>query len=186
MNKYFYHYLLISVMALLLTACATTIPPLTSQGFKQNMWSLQGRIAIKTAQQGETASVYWQQRGTQYYLRVFGPLGIGAVQLHGVPGDVSLTTNHGQTFQANTPEILIKQTLGWQLPVSNLVYWIRGEKAPHIPSQQQFDQQHHLLSLQQQGWSIVYISYNNDGLPRLLSCTRDQLTIRIVVDRWGG
>jgi outer membrane lipoprotein LolB len=186
MNKYFYNYLLISVMALLLSACATNMPPLTSQRFGQNIWSLQGRIAIRTEKQGETASVYWQQQGTHYYLRIFGPLGIGAVQLHGVPGDVTLTTANGKIYQANTPEILIKQTLGWQLPVSNLVYWVRGEKAPQLSSQQHFDQQHHLVELHQQGWTIEYLSYDNLGLPRSLICTRDQLTIRIVVDRWGG
>jgi outer membrane lipoprotein LolB len=187
MNKPFYrHLLLMLLMSLLLAACVSVTPPLTPQKFAQNQWSLQGRIAIRTANKGESASIFWQQNGEAYYMRIFGPLGIGAVQLEGVPGNVRLIENNGQLTQAATPEILIRQTLGWQLPVSNLVYWIRGKKAPHFVATQQYDSQHRLQTLQQQGWLINYLAYGANGLPQLLTCSRDQLSVRVVIDQWGG
>jgi outer membrane lipoprotein LolB len=171
---------LIFLIMLLLSACTTMKPPVSITG---DNWTLQGKVGIQTPQKTESASLYWRQTGDIYSIRLFGPLGIGAVELNGNPEQVTFTDNRGQNYQAPSAEVLLKQNLGWQLPIKNLTYWIRALPAPEYPSQKSYDQNHYLISLQQQGWQINYLEYRNNH-PRLIQLTRPQFRLRIVIDKW--
>lgn len=179
MNKLF-----LLVFILFLSGCATVVPPSSHQSVTQTQnWVLQGKIGVKTPEQTGSASLNWQQQGDIYHIRFFGPLGIGAVELNGKPDHVTYTDNHGKIYQSTSAEILLKQNTGWQIPVNNLRYWIRGLPAPHIPSEKSYDSQHQLVSLQQQGWKIDYLKYQNH-LPTLIQLTRPEINLRIIVNQF--
>lgn len=150
-------------------------------------WQLNGAIAIKTAQQGQTASLSWQQLSRQnYHISLYGPLGAGRVTLTGHKDGVRLLANN-KLYQAKTPEALMQEMLGWQLPVGNLYYWVRGLPAPSLQAQVRFDSYHHLSRLQQQGWTVTYQRYTGVGhfdLPSLLTLQRQDLTVKIVISQW--
>ncbi len=175
MNKLF-----LLVIVLFLSGCATIRP--VSQTQTPN-WVLRGKIGVKTTEQTGSASLYWQQQGDIYHIRLFGPLGIGAVELNGKPGQVIYTDNHGKNYQADSAEILLKQNTGWQIPVNNLRYWIRALPAPYAPSEKSYDSHRQLVLLQQQGWKIDYLRYQGH-VPSLIQLTRPKINLRIVINQF--
>lgn len=188
------------VFFVFLTACSTLAPPSgkpLAQSWKErqqaleqmNSWKLQGAIAVRSASDGGSASLNWQQSGQTYTISLFGPLGANAVQIYGRPGLVRLQTTEGKEFYAPDAEQLLYKQLGWKLPVSNLYYWARGLPVPSLPAQQEFDQYHRLTRLTQQNWQLwfkQYAVFNQRELPTKIVLTHPQLNIKIVIYQWGS
>lgn len=150
-------------------------------------WTVRGRIAVQMAQHGGSASVFWQQQNQNYAIELFGPLGVGAVYLNGTPGQILLTSSKGEHLQATTPEILIQRALGWNLPVTNLKYWIRGIPVQGQAKTTQFNNQGQLSQLQQDGWTINYLNYftvQNVYLPQQILLQGQGLVVKIFIDNW--
>ena len=183
---------------LFLTSCATM--PATSSGATHKLpwsvrkhqlatitqWQLTGATAIKLPQHGLTASIVWQQKGDDYHIQLFGPFGIGRTIINQHNGIVTLSTN-GQLYTAKSPEALMQNTLGWQLPVSNLFYWIRGLPSPGLYQHIEFDHYHHLRKLNQQGWTINYQRYtsvNGVDIPSLLTLSQQDISVKLIISRW--
>lgn len=149
-------------------------------------WTASGNIAVRTEQKGWNASFNWQQRGQNYNLIMFGPLGINRVQLAGGPQGVTLQTGD-QTYTAGDADQLLQQQLGWNIPVSNLYYWMRGLPATTSHARQYFDLNNHLVQLYQQGWHIIYLRYlavNGIDMPNRILLTNAQLQAHIVITQW--
>ena len=146
-------------------------------------WALTGRIGLESPAQNGSASLNWRQEGDYYGIHLFGPLGIGAVELKGRPGKIMFTNQQGQVFIAASPEALLKQQTTWQLPLSYLIYWIRAQPDPKIVFHQIFNTQHELIRLDQQGWIIHYLSYDQ-GLPKLMTLQHDQIQVHLVINHW--
>jgi len=172
MKKYFL------IICLFLSGCATVVVP--PKPPSEN-WVLQGKIGLQSPEASGSASVYWQQQGNVYHIRLFGPLGMGAVMINGNPKQVLLTTHDGKTHEATSAEQLLKENMGWQLPVSNMRYWVRAQASPHAPAEEHYDAAHHLMALKQQGWDIQYFSYKNQQ-PALMQFTHDKIKVRMVID----
>lgn len=182
----------------LLSSCANikrTEAPTTTIPWEQrqlalmrfNHWDLNGKIGIITAQNSGSASIRWQEDKNHYTINLSGPLGAGAVTVMGEPGQVSLQASNGQTLSAATPEQLLAQTWGWQLPVSYLKYWVRGLPVPDLTAQKEFDQAGRLSSLSQQGWQISYLDYQTVGLvdlPRRINIHASNINIKLVIHQW--
>jgi len=150
-------------------------------------WQLEGAIAIKTPQKTLSAYLNWQQFSSHYQLTLFGPFGIGTVTMKGSKNQFSLQTPDRKIYRARNPETLIRQQLGWTLPVSNLYFWIRGLPAPHHNAQKRFDAYHHLTALKQQGWSIEYLKYtgiHGTDLPTKIILMNANIKLRIVISQW--
>lgn len=169
MNKLFLtlKFALLFLVLLLLSSCATTasfqpVHPKASQH-----WRAQGKISMREDAKAETASLDWQQNAQQYRIRIFGPLGLGAVELNGNPQGVELIDSRGQLHQAASAEMLSKQILGYSLPVQDLVYWLKGVKTKHY-----------------YGWTVQYLSYHQDGMPKLMTASRSHIYLRIFIDKW--
>lgn len=82
----------------------------------------------------------------------------------------------------------MQEVIGWQVPVSNLQFWLRGLPAlKPTPSQITRDDTGHLTSLQQQGWQVAYTDYqhfNGWWLPTRVTAQRGDLKIRVVIKQW--
>jgi outer membrane lipoprotein LolB len=180
MNKLF-----LILLLLLLSGCVSRLAPpsMPARAVPSESWILRGKMGIRTPDKTESASVYWRQQNDQYAIKLFGPLGIGAVELNGQPGKVIFIDNQGKHYQASSPEALLQQNLGWQLPAANLQYWVRALPAPGISAQKTYDQQHQLISLVQQGWKINYLAYRAK-LPYIIELTRSTMSLRLVINQW--
>jgi len=151
-------------------------------------WQAKGRAAIRSKEQGHNVSMDWQQTGQNYNLYFYGPLGAGWVRIIGKPGHVKLTTSEGKSYEADKPENLVYEHLGWNLPFANLVYWLRGLPTPDsIANIKTIDQYNQLQTLEQDGWKIEYVSYrfyDNITLPERINLSNRDLKLKLIIQNW--
>ena len=176
--------------ALLLTSCAVT-PTLetwqspTATQFSD--WQFNGRVSLVQEEQGWHAGISWQEHGDQFQLQISGPLGQEAFRLTGNPAGVILEDKKGKKTSARDANSLLLQTTGWSLPVNGLRYWVRGLVVPGEKARERRDLQGRLLELEQSGWSINYSRYHfvdDLGWPAKLQLVRDDVSVRLVIDKW--
>lgn len=197
--------LLLLALALLLTGCQT----FSSNGYmadgkplgnhylpwpqrqKQlrtlSTWTASGSISARNQIKGGwNASFNWQQHANDYDLSLFGPLGTNHVDISGTPNHVILKTSR-QTFTAISPETLLQQQLGWQLPVSKLAYWLRGLPAPGSRERHSVDMNNHIVHMDQDGWNIYilrYISVNGVDIPDRVLLSNPTWVAHIIIHQW--
>lgn len=150
-------------------------------------WQISGKIGIKAPQDSGSGTLFWLQRQDYFDIRLSGPLGRGATRLTGRPDAVALEVAGQGRFEADSPEALVESQLGWQLPVSNLLWWIRGLPAPDSRSRIALDGNGRLASLQQDGWDVQYLAYteeNGYALPTRIKLAGRDLQITLVVKDW--
>ena len=126
-------------------------------------WQINGKIGIRAPQDSGSATLFWLQRQDYYDIRLSGPLGGGAARLTGRPGDILLEVSNRGRFRAESPEALLQEQLRLDLPVSNLLWWIRGLPAPESRSRITLDEQSHLAQLEQDGWQVEYQRYTEQN-----------------------
>ncbi len=188
---------------LLLAACASTPPPsepdkvddpIAAFGQRQGLlsvmqnWSANGRLGLSTSNESINANVRWQQKNDERYtIRLSGPFGVGATELHGDPGFVAIETED-KVHTAATPEDLVEEVVGWRIPVSGLRHWLLGLVAPGIEIEDmRLDEFGRLEYLEQAGWQIQYKRYSETAMldmPTKVFMDSERLKARIVVHEW--
>lgn len=185
--------------AVLLSACTTV--PVKQAALNQKMswqqrqaelktiknWEAKGAIALRMENKADSASFNWQQQAKNYTIYLFGPMGMGSISLLGNEKIVELKTDK-QHWRTKTPEALLLEVLGWDLPVSHLNAWIRGLPAQGSQAKSAFDEFHHMINLKQDGWDIDYQKFaqvNGIDLPSKIILRQNHLLIRIVITSWS-
>ncbi len=193
--------LLVPTITLLLTGCAGLGPqesvegPGNAEDWKTHKahvseidgWQISGKIGIQAPRDSGSGTLFWLQRQDYFDIRLSGPLGRGATRLTGRPDAVALEVAGQGRFEADSPEALVESQLGWQLPVSNLLWWVRGLPAPDSSSRIAVDANGRLASLEQDGWDVQYLGYiEEDGysLPNRIKLAGRDLKITLVVKDW--
>jgi outer membrane lipoprotein LolB len=200
---------LFPLSALLCFACAAPRPSPPTEHVQQlwqarasalltiQRWELRGRLAIRTDERGGQASLTWRRDGARHSIRLNGPLGRGVVQVTQDETGATLQDAEQRLFHAANAEELLYRYSGWQLPLANLNYWVRGVPVPDLPGARELDDSGRLKTLRQQGWEVQYQDYAQSGnheLPSRLTLTYapDRATldapaieVRLVIDRWA-
>ena len=194
------HLVVFSLIAVL-AGCAGFGAPVFSEGHgspalwsahKQQLtrldgWQISGKVGIRAPKESGSATLFWLQRQDYYDIRLSGPLGRGAARLTGRPGSVLLEVANQGRYEAPTPEALFGLQLGWSLPVSHLVWWVRGLPAPGSKSRVTLNGDSRLANLEQDGWKIEYLSYveqNGFWLPERVKLHGPDLDVTLVVKDW--
>lgn len=182
-------FIAIPLIALLLASCQSA-PPLQEttawqarrdQLLAMSHWQLQGRVNARYENESHTPRIRWQQEEETYTIRLWGTLNAGATLIQGQPGFVTFEQG-GEVRTASSPEALILEHLGYELPVSQLEYWIRGLPTPGEQHQLELGEFNEVLSLQQSGWTLEYDDYRLFGdysLPRRVEMSRSEHNIRL-------
>lgn len=150
-------------------------------------WQISGKVGIRAPKDSGSATLFWLQRQDYYDIRLSGPLGRGAARLTGRPGEILLEVASQGRYQAESPEELLQQQLGLNLPVSHLLWWIRGLPAPDSKSRVTLDNDSRLAQLSQDGWEVEYLRYaEQDGywLPERLKLYGHDLQVTLVIKDW--
>ena len=151
-------------------------------------WSLYGRVAIQTERDGWSASLRWIQREGHDYLRLVGPLGQGTYELERHPRSLVVRTADNRILKSEDPDTLMRENLGWSIPVAGLHYWVRGIPDPKSPiTGLKLDDQARMTELSQQGWTISVLGYTQEGdleLPAKLFLYNPRLKVRLIVQQW--
>ena len=150
-------------------------------------WQINGKVGIRAPKDSGSGTLFWLQRQDYYDIRLSGPLGRGAARLTGRPGAVSLEVANQGRYEAPDPETLLEAQLGWKLPVSHLVWWVRGLPAPDSKSTLTLDGDSRLSNLVQDDWQIEYLSYSEQNgfwLPERMKLHGKDLDVTLVVKDW--
>ena len=184
---------------LFLAACASVPDPgATSESWEAqrlrveaiDYFTASGKIALRTAEQAESASLIWQQLGESSHLRLSGPMGLSATTVDS-NGKQVVIRQGDETRRWDIDDPAPEYSLGWSLPLKALQYWLKGVPAPELELERlRLDPAGKLpLSLQQQGWRVDYQAFDNfEGyiLPTRLQVSREDTSARIILRRWEG
>jgi len=144
-------------------------------------WELRGRVNVRYDNESDTPSIRWQQQGDDYSILLWGTFNAGRTLITGQPGLVTLESG-SETLTASSPEELILQQLGYELPVSQLNYWIKGIPAPGSQPQLSFNELNQLTTIVQEDWTVQLSDMRQYGplsLPREVVLTRPLNDIRL-------
>jgi outer membrane lipoprotein LolB len=174
----------------LVSAC-TAVPPPANENSDwahqreqlQNFdsWGLRGRVNVRYDNESHTPSINWLQQNVDYRIRLWGTLNVGSTLIVGSPDNVTLE-NGGETRSASSPEELILGQLGYELPLSQLNYWIKGLPSPDSEFQLSFNELNQLSTIEQADWTINLSDMRQYGpisLPRDVVLTRPRNGIRL-------
>ena len=153
-----------------------------------NTWLLSGRINITYDSESHTPRVRWSQMGENFDIRLWGTFNIGNTLLAGNSTGVTITQD-GQTKAAETPEKLLLEFLGYEVPVSYMHYWIRGIPSPTSQAQILYSENEQLAQITQNEWVIDYVDFRQYGdfiLPRRIEANheRRKIKLRLIGLRW--
>jgi outer membrane lipoprotein LolB len=154
----------------------------------QRTFQLRGRIAIRNANDGGSARFAWQQRGDTLDFELSAPLSNQTWRLTGAPGRYVLTDSKGVKRQHSDAKQLIYDASGWNIPLAELSFWIRGARAEGSDADLAFNQSGRLTQLVQNGWSVSYERFVElpDGtrLPAKLAAKKADALVKVVVQSW--
>lgn len=186
---------------LLLAGCATEQPQLHQASSpymdahnrtlsQLTHWQIVGKIRLKTSQSSDSANIQWQQSGDSYNLTLSGPFGQTGARLEGTPYQVVLTLPEKGRFTDLTPESLLYNHFGWDLPLSSLFYWVRTLPAPGTRYTSELNPEQQVARLQQDGWDIYYDRYRTQAsaqafaLPGRMNVSKGDLKLTFIINQW--
>ena len=167
-------------------------------------WKIQGRVAVKTANEGWQASLHWTRAVERHDIDLAGPLGSGRVRLSQDRLGAQLRDADQHTYHADSAQQLLYRVTGWDLPLEGLNYWVLGLPVPGVPWHKHLDAWGRLERLEQMGWNIRFLEYLQEGeyeVPAKLFMKREvgendmaaetdrlppqsTLELRLVIQRW--
>ena len=191
--------LCILTLLLFLSGCAgkhlNTIPQNNWQQRQQQInelidWTVEGRISVKTADQGFTANLNWQRLGDNHQLSIFGSFGQTYAEINQTADKATLKLSEDEIYQSTDIETLVQKVLGYPLPLKHLEYWIKGLPYPGNNSSLSFNKLGYLETINYQQWVISYKKYqsynafNDLYLPSNITLTNGDVKLRLSLRNW--
>lgn len=197
--------LFIVLLILFLNSCAQRpqkVPslPVINQNLLQHQkqvqavgaWQATGKLGIKTSTDGGSATLRWHQHNARYHISLNGPLGQGNMSIEGEPGRVMFNGGSNPPQSAKTAEELMLKNTGWNLPVTQLAYWVRGLPDPTTEvSDYTLNAQGLIGKLDQAGWKITYGDYINTtnfneiiAMPGRITAEYKEIRLTLLIREW--
>ncbi len=131
----------------------------------------------------------WVNKGDNYSIFISGPIGKILAKIIKTEQLVTLNVIDESEVSAPTAEELLEKSLGWSLPISGLVYWIKGIPDANFDYTLEFNKNGYLNFISQQGWEIKFLAYSNHEnyqLPRKIVLSQENITITIIIKSWDS
>ena len=192
--------LVLTLIITVLSSCATVTNHDISSGTKFNTnslipkldsltkWEAKGVIGIIHDNNADSASYVYTQDGDTFNIKLYGPMGIGSVDIFGNNDKVTLKTSDGKSTQSSDIRSLMMQQLGWYVPVDGLKYWIKSTAVPDDKFKVNKNINNLPAEISQDGWVITYKKYklvdNTYPLATNIKMVRKNMSIKIIVKGW--
>lgn len=161
------------------------------QLYSIDQWQVEGRIGVKTIDQGFTANLNWQHQPDNQQLRIYGSFGKTYAEINQNADFAILKISADETYQSTDIESLVHKVLGYSLPVDQLEYWIMGLPAPGNDSALTFDKLGYPETMNYQQWKVSYNNYQRFGtfgdhyLPTKITLTDGEVTLKLSLRNWS-
>ncbi|WP_421849051.1 lipoprotein insertase outer membrane protein LolB [Marinomonas sp.] len=187
-----YRTLCILAFTALISACSTrptgpiTPPPESVSAISK--WETSGRVGIRTQNDAVSGNFNWQKDAKTFDLSIVGPFGQGATNLNqATDGKVTLSYED-KVITGNDPATLLQQELGWEFPVKQVTYWIRGLASPDSAARVSKNPDSQLPNkIEQDGWLIIYSNFTKiDGLslPQKMQVSNPPFRVNLIINQW--
>jgi outer membrane lipoprotein LolB len=192
--------LLVVLTTGLLSACGAMQPRDVEQAARQPLydqrvarlgpldsWVLEGRLAVSDARDGGTGFLSWRQQQGDSRMDFHGALGRGAWRLLAGDDGAELEFADGRLFRADSIDALVRNQVGWNVPVEMLSWWVRGLAAPGKVRRKLLDEEGRLSELSQHGWSIEYGRYGEVGgetMPLRMTARQEDRAVKLAIRKW--
>ena len=166
-----------------------------------NNWKYNARVSVTTPQSNDQASMNWRFSDQANSIRLYGPLGLGAVRIEFDDYGVVLSDNKGVRHRGDSVQELLDKIVGWPIPVDALTQWLFLVPHADTPFRYRLDEQQRLAVLEQKGWRIEYSDYKDFSgqlMPRKITASRldsmilnpdsgqskAQVKVKLISKRW--
>jgi outer membrane lipoprotein LolB len=150
-------------------------------------WEFTGSINVRDTEEAHSSRIRWRQNKELYRINLWGTFNIGATEVNGKPGEVRIEQEGEEPIITDTPEQLLYDRIGYELPVTELNFWIKGIPAPGPSQELSFADNQQLLSFVQAGWRVDYLGYTNFGqqtLPTRIRVQKPPLRLDLIRLNW--
>jgi outer membrane lipoprotein LolB len=144
-------------------------------------FELSGRVAVRSSRDSGSAKIFWRHSSDADEMVITSPVGQGIARITREGERYRLVTGDKKEFRASDAETLTEQALGWRLPLSGLSDWVQGRASASTGATGVAGEG---MELRQDGWKVAYEEYR-DGRPFRMRLSREDIEIRLVVDRWS-
>jgi outer membrane lipoprotein LolB len=192
----------LSVAVLSRAACAgpvrKSIPPDAAKMAQQSVrestlaarvdWSLRGRLGVSDGHDSGSGSLEWTQQASTFRFSVHAPVTGKTWVLSGDDTHARLDGLREQPIEGDEAASLLRRELGWEVPVAELRYWVRAQRAPGTAIIEFRDDGLPAL-ITQAGWTVRYLDYDLAQAPPLPSkvfATRGDRKVRLAIREWGS
>lgn len=187
------------LLPVLLTACAPAVrikanaSLLRAQRARElqlaqaDHWQLQGRLGVSDGQHGGSGSFSWIQDGEQYTFVLRAPITGKSFRLSGGPDGARLDGLDQGPLRGEDAETLMRRALGWEVPLRDLRAWVLGLRAPHVPAQLSFGENHLPALLHQDGWTVDYRQWDDTRqppLPTRVYASKPPYKVKLSIESW--
>ncbi len=140
-----------------LSACSKLVPvrPEQQAPLSTDHWQARGKFVFRSATVRESGNFHWWQAGDRYQLRLFGPLGMGAVRVSGDPQLVRIQTRD-QDISSDQPTSLLYRVTGLKIPLASMPRWLLGETASDNPKDLSLDVTGQPRAFEERGWRLEF------------------------------
>jgi outer membrane lipoprotein LolB len=187
------YYGLILFIGMNLTGCSIFDLQQDSQILEKQLntlqqWQVRGKLSVVSPNEAVTGYLTWQQNKEDFDLFLSGPFGQGSSRLVGNNNQATLTLPNQDPVNAPSAEYLMARYLGWNFPVLDLRYWVKGQPSPHTTFTEVRNTLGLLESLQQHGWKVEFSRYQRQGdtwLPGRVKIIGNDFKFIFAIKEWS-
>ncbi len=175
-----------AVALIVLSGCAA-LAPSDRPAQHAPAFDLVGRVAVAFDGRNFSSGLRWQHAVDRDEVWLMTPTGQALAHIEADDEGATLTGADRQTYRAADVEAITRRALGWELPLTRLAWWVRGETVPGSKAEEAVrDQNGRLVRFAQDGWSITLTHPAEPGssMPQRMELVRGAHQIRLVIDSW--
>ena len=134
-----------------------------------------------------SANLRWEQWENRFSIRLWGPMGQATTLITGDVRRVVLERADGGERRVGDPAVILKEELGWEIPVGALGYWVRGVPAPDGAATNLQLSEGRAAAFGQNGWHIEvsrYMAVAGRSLPARITAARGEHRVTLVIREW--
>jgi outer membrane lipoprotein LolB len=150
-------------------------------------WTLQGKLGLSNGKKAGSGSLTWIQDGDHYDFTLSLPITGESFRLTGGPDGALLEGLQGGPLRGANAESLMRQALGWDVPLDELRAWVLGVRMQGANAELSFGDDKLPSLLQQDGWAVSYRSWDTTRqppLPTRVFADKPPYSVRLSIASW--
>ncbi len=149
-------------------------------------WTVRGRLGVSDGRDSGSGSLEWTQDGAAFRFSMHAPVTGKTWVLSGDAQHAVLQGLREQPLEGGSAAQLLERELGWHVPIAQLAEWARGMRAPGT-AQITFRGDGLPASIEQSGWKVDYVDYDESQTPPLPSkvfASKGSYKVRLAIRAW--